>query len=383
MSNIQINISDNGTTTLATAGKYCDRNVDVVVDVQGGGGGGDIPPEAFNITGNCDYRFASNGWNWFLDNYGNQITTENITSMASMFRDSDNIVSIPFTLNIADTGTYQSTEHMFRGCGKLTNIGTIKNLYPGSLNYLFYSCNNLRDLPIFEGINLDRIHSYAYANIGYMFYSCYSLRSIPTEFLRELYTAGTSTSYKLYQNGFYSCCSLDELIGLPVNEAVTITSNMFNNTFNLCSRLKAIVFDTGDEGISKTANWKSQTIDLAGTNGDRAVGVAAFTSSQILNYNSGITADKSVRTDEDYQALKNDADWFTYNPDYSRYNHDSAVETINSLPDTSAYLATSGGTNTIKFRGEAGSLTDGGAINTLTAEEIAVATAKGWTVTLV
>ena len=38
---------------------------------------------------------------------------------------------------------------------------------------------------------------------------------------------------------------------------------------------------------------------------------------------------------------------------------------------------------TIKFRGEAGSATDGGAINTLTEEEIAVATAKGWTVTLV
>jgi hypothetical protein len=65
---------------------------------------------------------------------------------------------------------------------------------------------------------------------------------------------------------------------------------------------------------------------------------------------------------------------------YSRYNHDSAVNTINSLPDTSAYLATAGGTNTIKFKGNAGSKTDGGAINTLTAEEIAVATAKGWTV---
>jgi hypothetical protein len=67
---------------------------------------------------------------------------------------------------------------------------------------------------------------------------------------------------------------------------------------------------------------------------------------------------------------------------YSRYNHDSAVRTINSLPDASAYLATTSGTNTIKFRGEAGSSTDGGAINTLTAEEIAVATAKGWTVSL-
>lgn len=67
----------------------------------------------------------------------------------------------------------------------------------------------------------------------------------------------------------------------------------------------------------------------------------------------------------------------------SVYNHDSAVETINSLPDTSAYLASAGGTNTIKFKGDSGSATDGGAINTLTEEEIAVATAKGWTVTLV
>jgi hypothetical protein len=67
-------------------------------------------------------------------------------------------------------------------------------------------------------------------------------------------------------------------------------------------------------------------------------------------------------------------------PVYSRYNHDSAVETINSLPDTSAYLAENGGTNTIQFNSVSGKLTDGGAINTLTEEEIAVAVARGWTV---
>ena len=33
MENTQINITENGTTTLATAGKYCDRNIDVNVDV--------------------------------------------------------------------------------------------------------------------------------------------------------------------------------------------------------------------------------------------------------------------------------------------------------------------------------------------------------------
>jgi hypothetical protein len=104
---------------------------------------------------------------------------------------------------------------------------------------------------------------------------------------------------------------------------------------------------------------------------------------RVLNYNSGITADKEVKDDATYQALKNDPDWFATKIEYSRYNHDSAVNTINSLPDTSAYLAANGGTNTIKFQGASGSLTDGGAINTLTEEEIAVAAAKGWTVTFV
>lgn len=33
MANIQIPITENGTVTLATAGKYCDRNIDVTVEV--------------------------------------------------------------------------------------------------------------------------------------------------------------------------------------------------------------------------------------------------------------------------------------------------------------------------------------------------------------
>ena len=131
------------------------------------------------------------------------------------------------------------------------------------------------------------------------------------------------------------------------------------------------------DGQPYVVKWKSQVIDLS-----PRIGYSDDIAS-ILNYNSGITADKEVKDDATYQALKNDADWFTTNIAYSRYNHDSAVATINTLPDTSAYLATAGGTNTIKFKGESGSATDGGAINTLTEAEIAVATAKGWTVSLV
>jgi hypothetical protein len=144
-------------------------------------------------------------------------------------------------------------------------------------------------------------------------------------------------------------------------------------------RMKELTFALQEDGSPYTAQWKSQTIDLSSLIGFSH----ASYKDRILDYNSGITTDKEVRNAATYEALKNDEDWYTLYAEYSRYNHDSAVNTINSLPDTSAYLAANGGTNTIKFKGAAGASTDGGAINTLTEEEIAVATAKGWTVSLV
>ena len=105
----------------------------------------------------------------------------------------------------------------------------------------------------------------------------------------------------------------------------------------------------------------------------------ALQDGNIISFNSGITTAKKVTDATSYAALKNDPDWYTLDVAYSRYDHDSAVETINSLPDVSG----AGGTNTIKFKGASGSATDAGAINTLTSAEIAVATAKGWTVSLV
>lgn len=60
MANTQIDITANGTTTLATAGKYCDRNIDVNVEV---------PAEATQFTNVLEYadslevnaRFGSAG----------------------------------------------------------------------------------------------------------------------------------------------------------------------------------------------------------------------------------------------------------------------------------------------------------------------------------
>lgn len=433
MSELNIEVVGGTSTRLLTAGKYCDKNIVVVasggeptieaLDITANGTytaadgvdgyspvtvnvpqDGSPPDEAFVISGNCMYRFAYDCWNWFLDTYGSQITTENISSASNMFNNCYDITNIPPEFNFIDggcnvssmfssckkltsvpsidfkqTGTYNDCANIFYQCQNLTSIGTLKNLYPSGLNDLFSYCLRLRELPAFENLNLDRVQSYTYASVNAIFKNCCSLRSIPTELLKELYTPGRHT-YQLFYNGFYNCYALDELVGLPVPTG-TITSNMFSSAFDGCSRLKSIIFNTNDDGSAKTANWKTQTINLYPS--EAAQVGTAWSLDNILGYNSGITEDKLVSNDETYQALKDDADWFTYNSNYSRYNHDSAVETINSLPDTSAYLATAGGTNTIKFAGAAGALTDGGAINTLTEEEIAVATAKGWTVTLV
>ena len=49
------------------------------------GGGGDLPEEAFLVTGNCNYKFTG-GWDWFIRDYGNRITTKDIETSSRMFQ---------------------------------------------------------------------------------------------------------------------------------------------------------------------------------------------------------------------------------------------------------------------------------------------------------
>ena len=342
---------------------------------------GSPPGEAFVIKGICSYRFANNGWNWFIEQYGDRITTKDISNTANMFYSSTKLVNIPFELNF--NNNTNSISFLFGSCSNLITLPKINNLKVFDTSNMFYYCYKLRTIPedfadSFDWNYLESQTSAYDGNQNTMFFSCYSLRSFPFNLINRG-NPNVIYSYSYFNNGFYYCYSLDELVNLPIPYInATWTGNAFVNTFTQCCRLKNMTFALND-GQPHIMNWKSQTIDLSSN-----IGYINNSSKQyILNYNSGITADKEVIDDATYQALKNDADWFTTKVEYSRYNHDSAVATINSLPDTSAYLATAGGTNTIKFKGAAGSATDGGAINTLTEEEIAVAAAKGWTCTFV
>lgn len=228
-------------------------------------------------------------------------------------------------------------------------------------------------LPEFENLNMSSIQESGSAVCTSIFQYCQRLRSIPEDFLKQLYTSSSSYYSSHFSGEFSNCWALDEIKGLRTSTGSNITGNCFSDTFSRCYRVKDIIFATQEDGTPYTANMKNQNIKL-----NLYVGYFAMYSDGYGG--AGLPESAAIKDAGTYATNKNNPDSWTAMPEYSRYNHTSAVNTINSLPDTSAYLTANGGTNTITFYPTSGSLTDGGAVNTLTEEEIAVAAAKGWTV---
>ena len=339
-------------------------------------GGGDLPEEALNITGSCRIMFANGNWDWFINHYGNRVTTSSITDADSMFSKSK-VTNIPFYINL-DNNNSASLSYTFNECSNLESPPYITGKI-SRCDRMFFNCHRLNYIPEDWATKIDWSNQSGYS-ISNVFYGCYSLKKIPQNLIGSivLSNTGTSSSHYPYDWQYTNCYVLEEIRNIPVSyRSSGNTSGLFYETFKNCHRLKSLTFKTNDNGTPIVSKWKSQTINIS-----EYVGYASDRG-YITNFNSGLTTATQITDDASYQSLKNNPDSWTTLIQYSRYNHDSAVETINSLPDTSAYLATDGGTNTIKFTGASGSATDGGAINTLTEAEIAVATAKGWTVSIV
>lgn len=335
--------------------------------------------EDLTFTGSFD-TFKSGKMGWLLENYGTKITTKELVSAS--FNGSPKIKSIPCALNYK-TSTYSSYgfDYMFQGCQALETLpkinAAIEDVQFGivSMQYMFQRCYVLKELPkdyfdnvVFYndyGINLS-------AKFQGMFQDCLNLRHINCAWASRLPTV-RYPDYSFYTSSFNECNYLYGIKDLGITSNV-YTTNYFSSILNRNARLKHFTFSK-----NVIAKWKSQDIRITIYVGYKDKNSS---NSDYVKYNI-FPKDKEIKDDATYQALKNDPDAWTGKLEYAFYNHDSAVETINSLPDTSAYLTEKGGTNTITFKGESGKYTDGGAINTMTAEEIAVAAAKGWTVAFV
>lgn len=311
-----------------------------------------------------------------------------------------------FELNCIDSERL-FIQNLFSGCTNLKRVKSsgkagLININPNivfdtslvqriGFGTVFLGCYSLVDA---NGLFTDEtalkrcIDSYVLGNTnGAYFYgifqNCYSLREIPTWF-KKLKTTKTTTvipnaNCYVFQNCFNNCYSLDEATDIPItfkSLSGTVTSNLFSGAFQNAGRLKRLTFEAPADGVSAfVIPWQKQTIDLVYTGWIKSDYEADF-----LTY-SNITSDKKVINSSDYNRLKNDPDWYTTNYRYSRFNRTSAVELFNSLPNTKSYV-TSSAPNTIKLWYYSGESTDGGGMSSLTSSEIAIATNKGWTVTL-
>lgn len=347
-----------------------------IKSIRTGGGGGGLEPFVLDAGSG---RFLYSGFLALLKQIGEGVVTE-IRTSGSFESAFQNSVDIGF--KIPDFVHYEYDNHkmdlMFSNSRikaehlpKLVSTAyvlSIKKLFSGS--YIEYVPEDFFD-------NINCYFQTKSNDCSNVFGGCYKLRIIPKQVLSKLYNVASSFDYSTMYYGFSNCYTLNELDGITLKyTSKTMDNNVFRYTFEYCHMLKRIFF-TMDGEQPYVLKMKNQTIDLS-----RYVGYAS-SSSNITNNSSMTAAGNQVKDNASYNNLKGTEDWFTTDMNYSRYNRTSAVETINSLPDTSAYLAANGGTNTIKFKGASGASTDGGAINTMTAEEIAVATAKGWTVTFV
>lgn len=329
------------------------------------------------IGGDLSYWDNKGAWDWFITKYGNQITVDSnnkITKLGYAFRDSQ-LEEIPIIFECNMPNDNNGISYMFDGATKLKTLPSITGVVTGMTANTFGECNNLSQIPasFFTDYNFTTGYFYGMCN------NCWCLRSIDTTFMEQLTTLYKSSLYaNTFALAFNHCEQLDEL-NIPIRDTTTeMTVNMFYSAFNGMHRIKKLTFDAPNP-----VKWKNQVIDLTEYFGYSQTNPTTGQPKHLKEdgYNTTITQDK-VMTASTMTSLIGDADAYPTTINTSRYNHTSAVQTLNSLPDTSAYLASSGGTNTIKIRKNLGGLS-GSSTSDLTEEEIAVATAKGWTVSLV
>lgn len=347
------------------------------------GGGEDLVPATIKLTGSCSHLFDTRGGYpgtglyWIAKNYGDRIVCENINDANYMFAGmtADQAPeSWDFILHLrgAGTSTYSSgckVEHIFEAY-KGTSIPNVSDGAITSFTNFMQNASEVTEIPRTWLTSLDWsvAEDQGLGNSNFAFSRCLKLREYPREFFNHF----TST-YVGNMQTFYQCFGINEFLDWPVpkKDGATLaqTGNMFNQTFQECSHAKEFTFEMNN-GVPYVATWSNQTLDLSNYFG--------YFKDTTNAAKAGFTNDKRIGITDNYDELKDDPDAWATDVGYSRYTRSSAVRTINSLPDCSA-----GTSNVVKFKSTSGNKIAGEEIGTLTEAEIAVAAAKGWTVTLV
>ena len=343
-----------------------------ISSIESGGGGGPTT-EDLTFTGDLTKFNYYGRMSKLIKKYGSQMSFNSVSYMDNAFQGNDTLNPdfSNWTINLSNNASLQSTFASNDSIKKLPKFvgGSINSC--NNMFYSFYGENIPDDLFTNTTFNLTNTAN-RYDSI---FYNCNYLKKVPLWFSNMAFIRDNFTfiSYaNIYTQTFRHCWQLNEIIMPLVLSPVNLNSNCFSNCFSDTHNARKIVFAPSPESGNESCNWKNQVIDLTVNvgygEGDNNVSVRGD--------------DKKIYDATTYAALKNDPNAWTKKLEYSFYNHDSALETLNSLPFT-GNSASHSSPNIIKFQGQSGSATDGGAINTLTTAEIAQAANRCWSVSYV
>ena len=278
------------------------------------------------------------------DLLGNDSKTSRFISKSTTLKKFSSFTQL-LGIPLIDTSDVTSGVNLFSSCYKLTTIPQINTSNMTNANTMFYSCTSLLTIPLLDTSKVTTMAS--------MFASCAALQTIP-----KLNTSAcTNTS------GMFSDCTALKTIPQIDMSNVTNISSMFKN----CKSLETIPqLDTSKvSSYSNVFNGCSNLTRLPSLNLGSAINVTSLFEGctkltdvgVLIDFGKTVTA--STNPNNSYYSL-------TLNK-CNALTHDSLLNIINGLYDISGKPVQKiilG--NTLKAK--------------LTAEEIAIATNKGWTV---
>lgn len=341
-----------------------------ISSIESGGGGGELTEEDLTFTGDLTKFNYYGRMSKIIKKCGSKMRFNGVNNLSNAFQGNDTLNSdfSNWTINLSRC----KLDECFSSHNSITAYPKLQGTVT-SLQNLFRSSDTIELIPddLFSADTEFICKDYEQKYNG-IFSNCYYLKKLPLWFKNMTFTVNKDFNYNPYSSVYYyaflGCQKLKELI-LPIFPApAKLKSNCFISTFEDVHSIRKFIFAPPPAG-NEAVLWAKQTINLA----DWQTG-----------YDPSASGSKVIYDDETYNLYKNDPDARVRNLEYSFYNHDAALETIRSLPYAQMVdVPNSELQNVIKFYGKSGEKTDGGAINTLTTAEIAIATNKNWTVSFV
>lgn len=297
------------------------------------------------------------------------------------------------------SGTEDSSfDEIFCGCKnlrKLPNFQFKRKIYGNQTSRAFDYCINL------EQTEIDKIYQFIGAFSNYsqspQISYCYKIKEFDWGKINIDFD-----DFSPNRIDFGYAPTLEKYVIPATYTKSETTSNRFEARYQgSYPMLKDVSFVTNKNGSPKKSKMTNQTLSWWAYSESYSWGYGDVTSEGYLyggiDRTHNIVGQTIEETQANYEKMKQYSDWhctMRKNVNYqrssvpigrlfSKFNHKTMVSIINTIMDTSEYIASKGGTNTIKFYKYQGDLTDEGGASNLTEEEIAVATAKGWTIALV